>query len=277
MQYTEANELLTYRGKPVDHKVLHDMKSTELDGDGLGNITVSYHGTPVVTFHSDDTVTLRSGGWFTNTTRDRIQHFTGLLVGGNPWTIVLRVRNPAYDHTNNEPYSLIVFDLPFREGMRLNPKTGEILEAGQMIEFVDHNKAVEKAAKKLAKAMTPDFVREALARDDYPLSDETPISEDGEDNTAARAAFEKALFDGNLTDDFIRYAYRINYNGYNPIYGGSDPMKNYFYDERGMRSGREPEHYAERIRREVIAAIRIYLIVGPVHLRKNVGIPRKIA
>ena len=70
--YIEAAAFLG--GKPV--RSIPSIRSTIVSRINNAAIGVFYHGTPVVTYHDDGTVTLRTGGWHTSTTKVRINDFS---------------------------------------------------------------------------------------------------------------------------------------------------------------------------------------------------------
>ena len=45
-----------------------------------GSVAIILHATPVVVIHPNDTVTLRSGGWRTSTTKNRINKYSPVKV-----------------------------------------------------------------------------------------------------------------------------------------------------------------------------------------------------
>lgn len=67
------------------------------------NVEVVYHRTPVITFHPDDTLTLRANGWTTPTTKERIARL--LQCGGRLGSYLGR---------------WFWGDMPFYDGMRVS-------------------------------------------------------------------------------------------------------------------------------------------------------------
>jgi hypothetical protein len=45
-----------------------------------GSVGIMLHSTYVVTIHADDTYTLRTGGWYTPTTKDRMNQYSAARV-----------------------------------------------------------------------------------------------------------------------------------------------------------------------------------------------------
>jgi hypothetical protein len=69
-----------------------------------GSVGVMLHSTYVVTIHEDNTYTLRTGGWYTPTTKDRINQY----IPG----YVRQVKGEWSVHTNGRVY-------PYIEGMTI--------------------------------------------------------------------------------------------------------------------------------------------------------------
>lgn len=122
MSYLKAQEIL--KGKATA-KVPGQTATTlhkVLDGPQAGDILVRYHETAVVTLHLDGTYTLRTGGWPTKTTRERIEYWAPVLLAGTlrtrrtpdaraeDWTI-------APDPAQTPAYSAPV---EFEEGIRVD-------------------------------------------------------------------------------------------------------------------------------------------------------------
>ena len=71
--YRSAEEYLN-KGRSKEYRPLECKTSlTRLDND---DIAVKYHDTNVVTYHPDGSATLRSGGWMTKTTKQRMNDYT---------------------------------------------------------------------------------------------------------------------------------------------------------------------------------------------------------
>lgn len=78
MLYSEANILLS-RGRNGRRKVANNTYLHRVD-DG---IAVQLHATDVVVIHPDNTYTLNTGGWYTVTTKARINEFSPARVSSN--------------------------------------------------------------------------------------------------------------------------------------------------------------------------------------------------
>lgn len=119
---------LASKADTVSHMNLYETLSDKLNGKDrrkwLNNtflvasgddIAVVLHKTAVVTVHSDSSMTLDSGGWETNTTKDRINAF---LPGG----CKLYQENFVWYITTDNHRTRV----PFERGMRIS-QFGEIL------------------------------------------------------------------------------------------------------------------------------------------------------
>lgn len=112
---THAEAVAMVRGKTnrSERKVANNTYARILDD---GSVAFRLHDTDIVVIHPDDTATLRTGGWYTYTTRDRLNQYAPVRVDGTPetraysakpWTI-----RPKHGHWS--------IPLPFSEGMTVN-------------------------------------------------------------------------------------------------------------------------------------------------------------
>lgn len=126
MSYSDLDaKLRTKAGKPADSRKLAN--NTYGVRKENGDIAVRLHATDVVTWHPDETVTLNTGGWYTVTTKGRINDwadpFSVYSVGGT-WHV--SVRNPEFDPEGDReaqrgiPYHLTVG--AFYDGITLDAK-----------------------------------------------------------------------------------------------------------------------------------------------------------
>jgi hypothetical protein len=111
--YSEAAQFL---GERNYRKVAHNTAVERKSGD---YIAVRLHGTDVVGFHADGRIVLRSGGWETVTTKDRINQCLP-----RPWGVTQRDFAWTLDRLTNkgaDEYGNTVWDWepsePFRDGM----------------------------------------------------------------------------------------------------------------------------------------------------------------
>jgi hypothetical protein len=78
MLFTRAAELFaTARSKAAGKPLENNTRLEKLDNGDYG---VRLHNTIVVTIHADGTYTLRTGGWHTVTTKDRINGYSPARV-----------------------------------------------------------------------------------------------------------------------------------------------------------------------------------------------------
>jgi DNA helicase TIP49 (TBP-interacting protein) len=80
-------------------------------------IAIRLHDTDVVTYHASGLTTLRTGGWHTVTTKDRINAYAPVRVyqRKGEWFIA-HVINGVYENT----------DIPFIEGMKVGQRLVEV-------------------------------------------------------------------------------------------------------------------------------------------------------
>lgn len=114
--YTEADAQLTGRCKER-RKIANN---TWLERRGDDAIAVRLHQTDVVTYRADGSITLDTGGWFTVTTKERMNRFTpfGISSRRGEWQVALR--NPLYRPHFEGDYKLNPYWLepvPYRDGM----------------------------------------------------------------------------------------------------------------------------------------------------------------
>lgn len=118
MNYHRALTLTARTGRK---KVAHN---TYLERDEISDdIHLRYHWTAVVTYHSDGTMTLRTGGWHTATTKDRLNRFTPAAVWSErgDWFLCGMLTYPATRCVRIE----------FEEGMRID-------ERGRPVDFTSY-------------------------------------------------------------------------------------------------------------------------------------------
>lgn len=264
MRYSDIDALCTMRGKATNEKKLHDMAATSLHRLADGAIAMRYHDTNILTWYPDNTVAIRTGGWFTQTTGRRIEDFLRSKTTGDVtvhvgntytakdgvWHIRTLRNNPAYEYGNDEPYWLVLADIPYREGARVNLDTGAIT-GGAMIDYAEHNKRIEKAIKAYIKGMT----LEALAQSGGAMYD-TPEAE----VLAGRYSYEM----------FETMVYASHYG--NPNFILQVYVNPLFYGEQNSNAA----HSLDSMRRDLAKYLRSTLLIGPVSISKNFGQPRRI-
>jgi hypothetical protein len=74
-----------------------------------GSVAFTLHGTDVVTIHPDNTATLRTGGWYSVTTKDRMNLYAPVYVYQRKGDWFIRPRHGEWDMA-----------IPFTDGMTVN-------------------------------------------------------------------------------------------------------------------------------------------------------------
>lgn len=123
LEYREAEALFATarvpsRGKPLENNTRLFKAEDEM---GQTCYEVWLHGTPVVTIHKDGTYVLKTGGWHTLTTKDRLNKY-----GPGTVTQINRVwywePKREYKRNRDGEYKVIEQPVPryyFHEGMRV--------------------------------------------------------------------------------------------------------------------------------------------------------------
>jgi len=75
--YTDAKAFLDGGRDKTSRPIANNTRVESRDG---GKIAVKYHATDVVTYFPDGRVRLNTGGWFTYTTKDRLNRFSPARV-----------------------------------------------------------------------------------------------------------------------------------------------------------------------------------------------------
>ena len=114
MNFTDANALLVGRYK-------HSKKlgnNTYLVRNDDGSVAVKLHDTNVVTMKEDGTIILDSGGWRTNTTKERMNHYmpSGYDISQRKsiWYLIHRTYNAKNGWKT-------VAEMTFKDGCGINP------------------------------------------------------------------------------------------------------------------------------------------------------------
>lgn len=93
MTYAEA--VKSVRGKTNrDSRKVGNNTYAEILSDG--SVGIRLHSTYVVKIHEDGTYTLNSGGWQTNTTKDRINTYSPVRVYQHKFEWYVRLNNKEY-------------------------------------------------------------------------------------------------------------------------------------------------------------------------------------
>lgn len=108
--FTQAAEYLRNGRNPVERPLAHRTRIRWVDDE---TIAIRYQSTDVVTFHASGAITLSANGWYTLTTRSRIQEFSPFFLGrdsGGLWTVRYWVSDEESPR-----------EFPFADGMTLTP------------------------------------------------------------------------------------------------------------------------------------------------------------
>jgi len=73
--HKELHDLLKRNGKPVPSRKLANNTYAIRDWPHSGDIHIRFHETNIITFGIDGTITLNSGGWLTQVTKERMNRF----------------------------------------------------------------------------------------------------------------------------------------------------------------------------------------------------------
>jgi len=77
MTHTDAMELVLGKNNRMQRKVANNTTARILPN---GSVAFQLHSTDVVVIHDDDSATLRTGGWNTPTTKERINRYSPVYV-----------------------------------------------------------------------------------------------------------------------------------------------------------------------------------------------------
>jgi len=95
----------------MSNRTVRYPRATKRRVESDGTICVRYHNTDVVTIDPNGVITLQSGGWYTNTTKHRMNQYA-------PDVYVFQKRGNWFVDWMGKTYD-------FADGMRLNPN-GEV-------------------------------------------------------------------------------------------------------------------------------------------------------
>ena len=119
--------------RPLQHMtILHSLDN--------GDIAVRYHETDVVTYHTDESVTLDSGGWRTPTTKTRINDY-------NPWSFIRVYQDKGLWHVANQENQQ---GFPFADGMRVS-RDGKVAYSEGAPPDTEGEKQLQKQILKYAR------------------------------------------------------------------------------------------------------------------------------
>jgi hypothetical protein len=82
MTHAEATQLVLGKNNRMERKVGNNTRA-RIKPDG--SVAFQLHSTDVVTIHDDDSATLRTGGWNSPTTKERINRYSPVYVLQKNW------------------------------------------------------------------------------------------------------------------------------------------------------------------------------------------------
>jgi len=82
MTHAEATQLVLGKNNRMERKVGNNTRA-RIKPDG--SVAFQLHSTDVVTIHDDDSATLRTGGWNSSTTKERINRYSPVYVRQKNW------------------------------------------------------------------------------------------------------------------------------------------------------------------------------------------------
>ena len=82
MTHAEATQLVLGKNNRMERKVGNNTRA-RIKPDG--SVAFQLHSTDVVTIHDDDSATLRTGGWNSPTTKERINRYSPVYVHQKNW------------------------------------------------------------------------------------------------------------------------------------------------------------------------------------------------
>tara|TARA_B100001564_G_scaffold149595_1_gene125795 strand:+ start:25 stop:327 length:303 start_codon:yes stop_codon:yes gene_type:complete len=94
MTHAEATQLVLGKNNRMDRKVANNTRARILPD---GSVAFQLHSTDVVTIHDDDSATLRTGGWNSPTTKERINRYSPVYVKQINWEWYLSDGTPFYE------------------------------------------------------------------------------------------------------------------------------------------------------------------------------------
>lgn len=163
-QYADLDAKLT--GRCSQSRKVANNTYLERRGD---DIAVRLHATDVVTFHADGTATLNTGGWFTVTTKARINDY---LPGGislssikGRWFLMYIGHWDGEHWVPSERKAV-----PFSDGIVLDLATLDVIAGAPAAETVkaedDENTATRKAIEKYLRKTKPEDIVKAFSHSD---------------------------------------------------------------------------------------------------------------
>lgn len=162
--YTEADTVLTgrchERRKIANNTWLERRPANDGIEDDDDEIAVRLHDTDVVTYRRDGAISLNTGGWFTVTTKARMNTFSPFGVSSNRGEWQVALRNPDYDSSRYNPanpyWGLTV---PYRDHMTWhNGNWHGIPTPDEILDERARRKAIRNEINAFIKSITPDDI-----------------------------------------------------------------------------------------------------------------------
>ena len=157
----EKAEQFLQSGRNKNQRTIAGIRATLVHRIDENAIALRYQYTDVVTFHRDGTYTLNTGGWYTMTTKDRINTYgpVGVWSENGIWYY-----RPNGFEQQQEPYSRARVKFPkFYDGLRVNasgwPVDGD-LKLDDTAYFERAKKRIDKAANEFVKG----YIKAAIQR-----------------------------------------------------------------------------------------------------------------
>lgn len=97
MTHTEAVSMVRGKRNATSRKVGNNTRAILREN---GDVQIVLHSTPVVTIHKDGTYTLRTGGWNTVTTKDRINQYSPVRVYQRDYQWYVTINGKEYEFMN---------------------------------------------------------------------------------------------------------------------------------------------------------------------------------
>jgi hypothetical protein len=168
--YAEAKKILTttkpIRGTttiPLGDRRDHHQYSIRIQGNQ--DIELVCYRTPAVTFHPDDSITIRNGGWSSVSTHQFIQQITGIPANGRGMYSVLSLKDSKVAISGNETASFVRRDgnwhcvsSHIHPSFRINRKAANNVRA-KYRDFMNYIKGFAK--------LRGEFVEGVYGRDGY--------------------------------------------------------------------------------------------------------------
>lgn len=171
--YREFDALLHRKGtdKPIPSRKISN--NTYAQRRGNGDIAVKLHGTDVVTFHPDESITLDTGGWHTVTTKQRMNAFTPPMLAVHTvrgrWLVAHLRRHGTYSDGGRYTAPDYEHAADYQDRMTFTPTPDGCFEVEGSLSQTDrlrqdrHNAQVNKMIDRYLRNLTAEEHAHALA------------------------------------------------------------------------------------------------------------------